>query len=378
MRKFIKYILFGCTLSIAFLLASLYFIPKLNPYTYNFMSVLSLLTHGLVAINILLLLFWLLARKYLIALIPLAALLISWRIYSVVLAINIPATIAQSASKGFSVMSYNVRLLNLYGWSGKKDTRGDMIRYFQKENPSILCLQEFYSNNAKSVNESKGMNNRDAIKEACGYEYMAECNMYVTNRGKWGSILFSHYPILTAENIEINIQGNNLIQKAEIQVADDTISVYNIHLTSNRFSEKETGLVFKNKLPEFSNTNYQITKSILQKLMDNSVDRGLEADIISAALRQDKNPTIVCGDLNDLPSSYSYFKIRENWKDAFLEKGFGFGSTFRSPLPILRIDYLLYTPSLQLLSLQQPNLPYSDHNPLLAHFTMNKDTLANP
>ena len=50
------------------------------------------------------------------------------------------------------------------------------------------------------------------------------------------------------------------------------------------------------------------------------------------------------GDLNDVPNSYTYFKVRGVFKDAFLEKGYGIGRTFRSLSPTLRIDYIFTDP----------------------------------
>ena len=60
------------------------------------------------------------------------------------------------------------------------------------------------------------------------------------------------------------------------------------------------------------------TKSIYSKLEKSSINRGLESSLVSRVIKSNKYPSIVCGDLNDIASSYVYFKIRGNKKDAFL------------------------------------------------------------
>ncbi len=303
-------------------------------------------------------------------LLPVSAIWFSWNIFSVCIAANFSAKQDFSkATNNFTVLSYNVRLLDLYHWSEDKDTRNKMLAFFKEKNPSILCLQEFYSNNSSS-----GIDNIKAIKEACQYEYVSECNMHVSKRGKWGSIIFSHLPILNPENFEIDVQGNNLLQKTDIVFQQDTFTVYNVHLKSNRFSKNEAALVNKDEFPNISDSTLEQSKSIFQKLQDNAVNRGLEADIIASILSQNKKPVLLCGDLNDIPSSYVYFKIRDRLQDAFLEKGWGLGKTYRNTIPVLRIDYLFYGNEISLHGFEKLDVPYSDHEPLMANFSILHDS----
>ena len=41
------------------------------------------------------------------------------------------------------VMSYNVRLFDLYNWSHNTATRNEILDLIRVEDPDILCLQEF-------------------------------------------------------------------------------------------------------------------------------------------------------------------------------------------------------------------------------------------
>lgn len=47
--------------------------------------------------------------------------------------------------KNFTVMSYNVRLFNLFKWLDKADVPGDILEFINDKNPDILCIQEFSS-----------------------------------------------------------------------------------------------------------------------------------------------------------------------------------------------------------------------------------------
>lgn len=373
MRKFFKYSILLINLLFAALLAATRLIPVSSPYNYNFLALLGLITPILALIQFFFIVFWLFSRKFLFILLPLTAIWISWPVFSVCIGGNFNARQDFSAAKNrFTVMSYNVRLLDLYHWSPDKETRNKIIQFLKEKNASVLCLQEFYSNN-----DSLGVNNIKAIKEACHYEYLAECNMHVSKRGKWGSIIFSHLPIINPQNFDIDIAGSNLLQRADIAFEHDTFSVFNVHLKSNRFNKDEAALVNKDKIPDFNDSTIVQSKSIFQKLEDNAVNRGLEADIISNIISQNDKPAVVCGDLNDIPSSYVYFKIRDSLKDAFLEKGYGLGKTYRNTIPVLRIDFLFHHSDIAIHGYEKLNVPYSDHEPLIANFSILHDSKDN-
>ena len=51
-----------------------------------------------------------------------------------------------SASKHVKVMSFNVRLFDLYNWSNNRKTREEIIQFIRKENPDVIAFQEYYSN----------------------------------------------------------------------------------------------------------------------------------------------------------------------------------------------------------------------------------------
>ena len=364
MRKFIKYSLFLATILFAILLLFSRTIPNLNPYEQSFAGILGLLVPFLAICNFGILLFWLFLKKYVYVLIPLSAIIFSWKIFSVTFAGHVfKQQIFEKDKNTFTVMSYNVRLLDLYNWSKVTGTREKMIEFFGEQNPTVLCLQEFYNGN-----DSIGKNNIKDIKQKCNYKYVAVCNINVNKRGAWGSVIFSHIPIIKKENHDIDLYGNNLLQQVDVLFLKDTISIFNIHLKSNKFSAEESDMIVKNEHVDLNKNTSSKTKAIYQKLEKNAMNRGLEAKLVSQIIYTNKKSKIVCGDLNDIPTSYVYFKMRDNMNDAFLENCFGIGSTFISKFPILRIDYIFHSKNLETIGFKKIKIPYSDHYPLLVHF----------
>jgi endonuclease/exonuclease/phosphatase family metal-dependent hydrolase len=112
------------------------------------------------------------------------------------------------------------------------------------------------------------------------------------------------------------------------------------------------------------------SQSIYKKIEKSATHRGLEADLVSNIIENTHHPKIVCGDFNSIPSSYVYFRIRQNMKDAFLEKGLGIGPTYIGTFPILRIDYLLHSSKIETQSFENIQVNYSDHYPLFANFKL--------
>ena len=75
--------------------------------------------------------------------------------------------------------------------------------------------------------------------------------------------------------------------------------------------------------------------------MDYNTETGMQADIVQRQTDSSAHPSIVCGDFNDVPTSYTYFHVRSNRQDAFLKRGAGVGKTYNALAPMLRIDYIL-------------------------------------
>ena len=94
--------------------------------------------------------------------------------------------------------------------------------------------------------------------------------------------------------------------------------------------------------------------------------RAIQADLLKEWLQNTPHPSILTGDFNDVPNSYTYFTIRGNRQDAFLQKSCGIGRTFVSLAPTLRIDYILPDKSFKVKQFELEDEGLSDHFMLVA------------
>ena len=86
-------------------------------------------------------------------------------------------------------------------------------------------------------------------------------------------------------------------------------------------------------------------------------------DVDSAPVR-----SVVAGDFNDTPLSYTCFRLLRGRHDSFVRAGKGFGATYSSLWPLLRIDYILYPKDLEAVSYRVDRVRYSDHYPVIASY----------
>ncbi|MEJ5297167.1 MAG: endonuclease/exonuclease/phosphatase family protein [Armatimonadota bacterium] len=98
--------------------------------------------------------------------------------------------------------------------------------------------------------------------------------------------------------------------------------------------------------------------------------RSEQFEEISRWVERQRDPFIVAGDFNTPPRGVLYRRFR-GWglTDSFRAAGFGFGATYRSDLPVLRIDHIFTGPGVQVLRTWVPPTRSSDHRPVVADLT---------
>ena len=100
--------------------------------------------------------------------------------------------------------------------------------------------------------------------------------------------------------------------------------------------------------------------------------RGRQAVIVRDEMDRSPYPSVICGDFNDIPNSYTYSHIKGNWQDAFLQKGFGIGRSFITMAPTLRIDYILPDNHFDILQFDMVDEDLSDHIMLVTDVRLKK------
>lgn len=98
-----------------------------------------------------------------------------------------------------------------------------------------------------------------------------------------------------------------------------------------------------------------------------------QADALARYLRGLRGPTLVCGDFNTPPAGRVYRRLKQGFRDAFGEAGVGWGYTYPSHFPLLRIDYVFCSSHWVPLFATVGPEPGSDHRPLFAELALLDD-----
>lgn len=260
-------------------------------------------------------------------------------------------------SSGLKVMSYNVHLFDYYNPDNKNtfDNRDRIFKFLRKEQPEIACFQEFYSQDAPSKFITKDSINE--ILSAKAFHQRAVTTVY--KRQNFGVTIYSKHPVIAKGEVSFGNRSNNYCIFVDVVKEKDTFRIYNAHLQSIYLSNVEMDLVSS------ADSDFQQRKSglarVIQKLKTAFPIRVSQAQKVLKHAEKSPYPTIICGDFNDSPMSYTYNLFNTNYIDAFRNCSFGFGWTYAGKLPAGRIDYIFHTPDLNSFNFKVQDEKYSDH-----------------
>ncbi len=243
---------------------------------------------------------------------------------------------AISTSKGLNIMSFNVRSFNRFRWLENKKVPESIEKFIQKNSPDIICFQEFDNELTPDFDQFK-------FKIFKPYK----------NRGRVGSCIVSKYPLINGKGIVFENSLNGGMQ-SDLIWNRDTLRIYNIHFESLKINSNDT--IFSS----------EYSKQILNKLRKVFTLQKNQMFKFRKLIHKNKFPEIICTDLNNNAFSDIYNFISKGRFDAFLEKGSGFGSTYRFPFFPLRIDYIFTSKNIKVLDFKTYDVDLSDHKPILA------------
>lgn len=322
-----------------------YVLPFLAPKIFPILSVLTLFMPLFFILNGLFFLYWglqLKKRMILSGLVLLMGITFINKFY------KFSSKEYQEDEKDFIVMSYNVRLFNVFKWLDTDDVPLNILSFINENNPDILCIQEF-SNSA----------NIDLKVYPHRYILMGG------NKIKTGQAIFSKFPIIDQGNIAFPNSNNNVIF-TDIKKGKDIIRVYNMHLQSIKISPD---------VDEINDNIDVINQGKSQKLLNRiSIafkQQQQQAEILKEHKKECSYPVIICGDMNNSAFSYVYRNIKGKLKDAFEEAGKGFGSTYKFKYYPARIDYIFADEAMKVKNFESfPKFENSDHYPIMAKLSM--------
>ncbi|MFI5163613.1 MAG: endonuclease/exonuclease/phosphatase family protein [Bacteroidia bacterium] len=334
-----------------------YFAPYANPKNFWLFAFFGLAYPYLILINILFLVWWIIRWKKLYWL-SLIIILTGW--------MNMKHLFhfggSSETKNGIKILSYNVRLFDLYNWTHNKDTRNKIFSFIKDESPDILCLQEFFQGDS-GYYETVGPLLNLTQSKSHHIEYT------ITRRKKehWGIATFSKYPIINKGKVPFKYRSNNICIFSDLKINNDTVRVYNMHLQSISFGYAD--YKFIEALKENNDTldaeDIEIaSKNILRRVKRAFVKRATQTEKILAHINSCKYPVIICGDFNDTPFSYTYHSFAEKYQDAFMESGNGIGNTYLGDFPSYRIDYIFHSKNFTSSNFKVRPEELSDHYPI--------------
>ncbi|MBQ3698724.1 MAG: endonuclease/exonuclease/phosphatase family protein [Prevotella sp.] len=312
-----------------------------NPIGNTSRAMLVYILPLLIIANLLLLIYWLVRKRWFHALIP---------IVTVACCIPYIGTIFQFGSldkeaekqPGLKIATYNVAMFG-------RETSGfmalDILAEIRRQKVDVLCMQEY--------NETSGdKHNSESYKEYFPYMQV----------GREDMVIFSRYPIKKNKTLLFD-DTNNSAMWADIDVKGKEIRVFNVHLQTTGINRT------LRQAAKMQMNNQEVQSGRLFDAIYGNYTLGLmfrvgQAVTVANEKRSSEKPCIVCGDFNDVPYSYVYNTMLGNMVDGFKECGSGFMYTMRDSRKPVRIDYIFHDKSLKGLTYYKGELTNSDHFPV--------------
>lgn len=353
--KYFNFVLFVISL---FVLNSYRF----PPHQFNIIGLVSFLIPVILAINFLLLIYWLRKLSFQAAL-PIIALLFGIKFLVSTVAINLGDK--EVTADSFTVLSYNVRVFN-FGWgdSSRASSR-QMLDWIVDNESDIKCFQEFYTKEGEGL-----LNTVEEISDNGKYEHhlaFAQNKNHKRNGEKLGIAIFSKFPIVNHGEIDFGAEFSiNKGAFADIKIGNDTIRVISVHLASMSIDQRD---LLKDELEE-AKKNYLFIARRVNTGMQARSRQILEVERI---ILESPHKVILCGDFNEIPYGYVYFKVKEHLISTFEEAAKGFGFTYNGFLFFLRIDHLFHDPAIEAIDYTTfKSAKQSDHFPIQGTFSLKK------
>ncbi|MBP1617381.1 MAG: hypothetical protein H6Q14_1208 [Bacteroidetes bacterium] len=332
------------TFGFALLMSSAVLSQYVSPAYFVFFQWVGLGFPFLLIVNLLMLIFWIVRKKYWFFL-PLIALLSNFFYYPRIYQLPFSSESMQDSLSDIIVASYNVHSFQLdYGGS----SLANIAELMDEKHVQVLCLQEV-----------PGDFDKKTLVEA--FRFMPYIASTQTVEGSSNIIILSAFPIISSQAISFPERAN-CAMTANLDINGKPIQIFTCHLQTTNWNQMKSSYGVEH---DYGMSFWHLTdiESIVRR---NYQYRASQADSIGRLIGESKQPVIVCGDFNDTPISYTYRKMKGDLADSFMESGKGYTYTYRYLHKLFRIDYLFYSPeNLKANYYESPEVEYSDHKPII-------------
>ena len=221
-------------------------------------------------------------------------------------------------------MTYNIR--GTKGMDNRRSAKriADVIR---ESGAQIVCLQEMH----QRLPYSRMVDQPKVLARSLGMNVTFGINLKM-GIGNYGNAVLTNSEIVRTQNHALTSKGETRgALEVGLMTPDGPLTVFCTHF----------GL--------------------------NSGERATQGKELAAWVDAVPKPVIVCGDFNDIPTSYTFSTIKgKDLVDGFREAGSWLGGTYRGMGGLLRIDYILHSKEFKCIDYSNPNIDLSDHRPVMS------------
>ena len=324
---------------------------RLNPVDHPMLSTVGMAFPIFLVLNLLFLVVWLLF-KWTRAWIPIVGFALAYVPISIYMPLRAAPDVPDDALK---LVSYNVCG---YGGNYKYEKGFEVIRdYLREQKPDIVCVQEDV--------DSKGQN----VVTEYGKLFASNDTVVICNTSDSKNVIGIHtrFPIIRKERIPYTSATNGSVAWF-LKAGSDTLLVINNHLEGTHLSHEDRDSykrLIRGKMER--DTARQESLMLLEKLGTASAKRAPEAEAVHSYIQaHSQYPTIVCGDFNDNPISYSRRTLAQGLTDCFQASGRGIGMSYNQKGFFFRIDHILCSEHFQPFNCHiDDEIDASDHYPIV-------------
>lgn len=181
------------------------------------------------------------------------------------------------------------------------------------------------------------------LNELFGFEYEAYDRSSHTTRKTEAitQVILSRYPITVDE--PTNEDTDLHVMSAYANIDSKKVRLINCHLESIRLSKEQINTVNDVSHAEIHRGAKSELHETYSKMRTAFERRTAQTLYVVNLVKCETEPTIVGGDFNDTPISYTYHKMSQLLFDTFRNSSLILGNTFNGDLPPIRIDYIFHS-----------------------------------
>jgi endonuclease/exonuclease/phosphatase family metal-dependent hydrolase len=329
---------------------------NLNPLQHIVIAFIGLSYPFFLLANVLFLLWWLLRKKWIFALLTILIICSGW--HTLIATFGFFGNAGKNEKENdqlVRVMTYNVHNFKPYGDEISVSTKEKILDVVKEQNPDIICFQEFFT-------KFRGpYDTIDTLKKLLNTEYFYFASTMKSQSEAIGLAIFSKYPIRSKGVIAFPNADGNESMFVDLTIASKQIRIYNVHLQSISFEKED--YKYLDKVKEMD-AEVGSTKRILRMIKSAFKKRSVQVDLMKAHMKTCTTPYILAGDFNDTPASYAVTKMTDSLNNAFIKKGQGLGRTYNGKFPNFQIDYIATTPDIEVTNYHIIEAKLSDHFPV--------------